>query len=943
MRQLLVIASLFAVSPDVSAQAVLAAQGNVSSSPSMGLQTRVTLDMADVTLEQGIRAIAKQAGLRVVLAGPVLSVDKRVSINAHDVAAEAALRNVITGTGVIMTLHRSGQIMFSKEPGKSAVAQGVITGKVTDARSSKPIAGANISVDGGSGGATTSEDGGYKLSGVQAGVRSVTVRMVGYTKQTRSVSLGEGATMTSDFKLEPSANVLDQVVVTGTVVASELKSVPNAITVITAKQIEERGITHIEQLFRGDVPGLFVQNRGAFSGLEEITMFSRGATALSTSSAGTTATNTIGTGTNPIKTYVDGVELADPRYLSQLNPQSIERIEILSGPQASTIYGSNALNGVMQIFTKRASKARPEITLNLTSGLLQNNFSATLTPVHEADARIGGVEGRLSYNVGGGIDHTGAWTPSKLTTRYTASGGVRSNMGKLVIDGTTRWGLTRNRRRGDILQGNTALYESGFWSAPGVPTGGENQLSTLNGKTVGATITYAPLSWWSHEFGAGYDISSVETARLAQQYGTVTDTLLTFSQTPSSKTSTRYAGTAQIPLASQTQMTLTLGADHWTTQSGRISASPASLTGTLASPVIRRDKPGKNTGGFLQVVAAIHDAVFFTYGLRAEWNPNYGEEAQPNLAPRYGVSYTQEVGQLTAKLRASYGRATRPPAERLKFDSASTNVNDIARFGNHLARFANPDLGPEHQQGGEGGIELYFGSLGSLVVTRYNQTVDALIAPVFGVDSVRSLELGGAGGVGACTPAGDGYCYRRQMQYLNVGSIRNQGWELQSTANLGQLNVRGTYSWTKSRVLGITPKYRALLSTSEDYQVGRSFSYLAEHTWALNMGYSNASTSASMVLNGISQVYLLIADNIWYATSISPRLDRDRLRVGLPSGYRPKGNGYAMADLNIMHRFLPSLEGIIQVQNLGNFYQNDYDVRYAVVGRTSKAGVRIRW
>src|SRR5687767_161087 len=222
-----------------------------------------------------------------------------------------------------------------------------------------------------------------------------------------------------DITLDVSANALEQVVVTGTVVATELKAVPSAITVVTAKQIEERGITKIDQLFRGDIPGLFAQNRGTSVPLEEVTMFSRGAISLDPSDPVTTAINLY---TNPIKTYIDGVELADPKYLSQIDPKSIERIEVLTGPQASTIYGSNAINGVMQIFTKRGSSTKPQVTLNLMSGWVENNFTSSLTPQHDYSAQVNGLEGQLSYNAGGSWNYTGPWTPAKQTTRTNAFG-----------------------------------------------------------------------------------------------------------------------------------------------------------------------------------------------------------------------------------------------------------------------------------------------------------------------------------------------------------------------------------------------------------------------------------------------------------------------------------------------------------------------------------------
>src|SRR5204863_7802682 len=137
------------------------------------------------------------------------------------------------------------------------------------------------------------------------------------------------------------------------------------------------------------------------------------------------------------------------------------------------------------------------------------------------------------------------------------------------------------------------------------------------------------------------------------------------------------------------------------------------------------------------------------------------------------------VGSLTAKLRGSYGRSTRPPQPQLKIGQTAAE-----RFGSGWAyyslyyenfdiQFANPELGPEYQQGGEGGLELYLGTRGSLVITRYNQTVDGLINNVSPIDSVRALQPG-LTGISGCgnenNLRSDGYCYLVQGQNLNVGS-----------------------------------------------------------------------------------------------------------------------------------------------------------------------------
>src|SRR5690606_40987122 len=92
------------------------------------------------------------------------------------------------------------------------------------------------------------------------------------------------ATLQADFALEPNASVLDEVVVTGTVVATERKAIPNPITVITAEDIEKRGITRVDELLRGGVPGVIAGDLGSLSysadvpgSMASATVYSRGA------------------------------------------------------------------------------------------------------------------------------------------------------------------------------------------------------------------------------------------------------------------------------------------------------------------------------------------------------------------------------------------------------------------------------------------------------------------------------------------------------------------------------------------------------------------------------------------------------------------------------------------------------------------------------------------
>jgi hypothetical protein len=249
-------------------------------------------------------------------------------------------------------------------------------------------------------------------------------------------------------------------------------------------------------------------------------------------------------------------------------------------------------------------------------------------------------------------------------------------------------------------------------------------------------------------------------------------------------------------------------------------------------------------------------------------------------------------------------------------------------------------------------VELYLGGRTSLVITRYNQTVNGLIVNVPGADSIRSLQPNPLF-FGSLTCAqfrpycssqdAAGYGYFPQTQNLNVASVRNQGWELTGNVVAGPITTRGTYSWTKSRSLGVTPAYRKYFDSRiyRQYQPGASFQFLPEHTWALGVTYGRAGTTVALNVTGTGQ--LANVENAFALRYLDGNIRLKQNQLNLNSGsYVNFNRGYSLADVNAVQRFSPHLEGVLQVQNLTNRYVNDYASIYATLGRQTKAGLRIR-
>jgi outer membrane receptor protein involved in Fe transport len=907
----------------------------------------VSIDLHAVSLRTAIDAVARRANVVVQYQFQTIDAyDRPVSARFVRVPLRRVLEQLLDGTPLRVIPDGATRLAIVER--ERGIAPGSISGHVTDERTGRPIRGVTVRLDTAGRGVMTEDDGTFRFTAVGEGTHRITARLMGYLRQTKTVDVRDGQVASVTMVLSPSTNLLDQVVVIGTVISTERKAIPNAITVITAAEIEQRGITKIDQLFRGDVPGLFAQNQGSGALLDEVTMYSRGATALSGVSAGASEIFL----TNAIKTYVDGVEMANSQYLSQIDPKSIERIEILTGPQASTIYGSNAINGVMQVFTKRGTTGKPRLTLSLLSGWVENNFSTARTAQHEYGAQVNGVEGRLSYNTGVTWTYMGPWTPAKQTARLSGFGGGRfelpTAMGRVTTDLTFRKATTRNQQRGNAAQSTTGFRETGWYMVSGIPGLDHPQIQTLLGQTLGTTLGYSPTSWWSHELGFGQDVAETEQRYTLLAYLVPSDSLLLLQQNSANRRSIRYTTTARATPMDGLLGTVTFGVDTWQSVATSWSVQPQTLTGPLTGTTSVSRRPEHNTGSFLQTQLGIRDHLFLTYGLRAEWNPNFGAEVRPNYAPRYGVAYTHDVGAITVKARASYGRSTRPPQANLKraqkaADLVGPTSSIITDYGNYDFYLANPTLGPEYQTGGEGGLELYFGGHGSLLVTRYNQVVKGLIDGTTRIDSVRSRSICPVGSCIANSRDINGYGYLWQTQYLNVADIRNQGWELQGSTSLGPLTARGTYSWTKSRSLGAYPEYRARFSGTINqarYQPGATFRYLPEHTWAFGVTYGRAGTTAGLNVTGTGRLQSLTNDFSFENISGLVRLPVNRASVS--GQYVSMNPGYALADLNIAHRLNRQTEAILQVQNLTDRYRNDYWAQYATLGRQIKAGARVQ-
>ena len=233
--------------------------------------------------------------------------------------------------------------------GRLAAQGATVTGHITAREGGQPLVDARVIVIGGSVSANSGEDGKYTLHQVPLGSIQVQVLRVGYRSVKRTIEVTAGGTTTSDFSLDIAVAQLEEVVTTATGQQRKVE-LGNAISTLgdVGSKVEQTEVSNITDLMVAKAPGVSVLPSPTLGGAPTIRV--RGISSISLSNA-------------PIF-YVDGVRYNSANantsagqtpisLLNNLDPNEIEDIEIVKGPSAATLYGTNAANGIIVITTKK--------------------------------------------------------------------------------------------------------------------------------------------------------------------------------------------------------------------------------------------------------------------------------------------------------------------------------------------------------------------------------------------------------------------------------------------------------------------------------------------------------------------------------------------------------------------------------------------------------------
>ncbi len=251
-----------------------------------------------------------------------------------------------------------------------------ITGKITDAKNGEPLPGATIVVKGTTIGTTTNFEGNYSLN-VPVDAKILAIGFIGM--QNVEIEIGDQTTINLALKEETFG--LDEVVVIG---YGQVKKgdATGSVTAISSDDFNKGAITSAQDLLVGKASGVVITTSGGAPG-SGATIRIRGGSSLNAS--------------NDPLIIIDGVPIdnnnvsGSSNFLSFVNPNDIESVNILKDASATAIYGSRASNGVIIINTKKAKEGAP-MTINVDIN------SSIATPVAFMDVYSGDEIRKIALN-----------------------------------------------------------------------------------------------------------------------------------------------------------------------------------------------------------------------------------------------------------------------------------------------------------------------------------------------------------------------------------------------------------------------------------------------------------------------------------------------------------------------------------------------------------------
>lgn len=322
----------------------------------------VNINVTDASVKEVLEIIKKHDYRLVYSSAVVDACTKKITMNKKKATVEEILSEALKDTDLAYKV--DGRLVTIKKVEKDNTL--VIKGVVRDEKGN-PIPGVSVLIKGTTLGTATGVDGDFELK--VAKNTALLFSFVGMEAQTVFVESEQPLNIT----MKEMVNEMDEVVITGFQVLKKRESA-SSIYSLKAEDIIEPVGTSLDQMLQGKVPGMSVMQMTSTVGAAPKIRIRGSSTIM---------------GSREPVWVLDGVVLEDPvqidpadlnnmdkvnligNAISGLNPEDIERIDVLKDASATALYGTKAANGVIVITTKRGKKGKPAVRYSLSMNFLE--------------------------------------------------------------------------------------------------------------------------------------------------------------------------------------------------------------------------------------------------------------------------------------------------------------------------------------------------------------------------------------------------------------------------------------------------------------------------------------------------------------------------------------------------------------------------------------------
>ena len=724
------------------------------------------------------------------------------------------------------------------------------------------------------------------------------------------------ASVLSSAPMARRASVLDRVVVTGSPDGAPQRGSPFALDVIDGATLARHGVGTLGEALDLAVPGVWSWTASAG------TLSARYGSIRGASSFGVSA----------LKIYLDGIEVANPLLVTQLDPARVDRVEVIRGPQGAALYGADAISGVVNILTRHdgTPTGAPVVQLSTTAGLSATAYAPRDAFVQDHALSFRRGSSSRSLGLGLNVGTIGAYVPGASEQRLLADADVRVVRSNAVFTGTARFSAQRANASTSLIFGGATSDafadrppsdRSPVDPAGRVPFAGDSATGqALSQYTVGGTLAVMPDLRWTHTVIAGVDGYRLRGLSAASLPTPVSSTsALGDGQGAADRGTLRLRSVGRFDVAEGTLLAVTFAAEQALTRdvASEVVNGPGSrpsggaLTPAIASlsaPLRLTQSLINNAGVSAQAMLSWQDRWYLSAGGRAERTSGATADVQYALLPMVGAAYVRDFGPAVMKLRSAYGTGIRP---------ARTLARGTSWMGRGAAS-ATEGLQPERQTGLEAGADVVFAHGVSLHVTRFDQEASGLIQPV----GSMSNAVGPNGRI------------VRNLSYTlqNVGAITNRGWELQATARRSRLQLASTLSLVDSRVARTATGYRGELRVGDRMLDVPASTVSLSATWAARRWSvsSTATRAADWIGYDRTAIGEAVADTAHEYDFGGPLLRRYWLQYGGVTRWRA----------NVSYRLRGDLSVLLGGENLLNVQRGAPDNATVTAGRTLSFGLR---